>query len=832
MGDKRSKTLGLALLAVAGLAAVTFFAARSPGPRGHGDGSESLVARAPSGMVEVSTRETSARAPALLDSAPESAPETATEHGSAAPATPAARLSVTGRVVDEAGAPIEGAEVLEWSYLGTSREIARTEASGRFVGEVVQDHWLAFCVLASGHARVELPYTSRERGSLDLGTIVLAPGGEVQGRVRDGGGRVPVRVLLAVAPASLHHGVELAEELTRESFGDNRIGSTTEIAVDGSFHLRGLPVGEWFVWAEAPGGYGWSSRFQIAPGTRAEVEVVVPSADESFWISGRVLGPERRPLAGVQLSLLDSPGLDVLGWGNSATSAGDGGFLFELDEPGVFLLGARDPELRGAAREGVQVASGQRDLELVLPPLPWIDVRLVDERGKAIAWGNVWGAGAAHVPLTPLGESGVGRIPFEGLELRLEADAPGFMRAKFGPYGPDDVARGLELVLVPGGFVRGRITCDGRAVRGARLDLATSHVPGESRASRGTTPDGWPFGLTNHVQFSGDDGKSDGDGRFTLSIPNAGWHALRVEAEGYPLTLFGPWELDPARPSPELELALERGGALEGRVLLPPGESPLGRFVGVSNGWSFAHTTAVDAEGRYRFANLAPGACQVRPVEPPVAALQGLEPAWEEGAIAIEPDVVVPSGGTARFDLDCTTSRGWAVSGRFRFEGVELAAWWATLGIPASDGEIPVAQSPLATDGSFRLVTWKPGRYVLAIGCEQSTFRRPIELLSSETRVDLAYSAAWVEIPPGEPSDREKLTVVQIGQELPEGGEFLAWSWACNESRWRVAVPAGRVGVHAYWRGQEGPARSEPVELRAGEERELALPRKPSEGGE
>lgn len=831
MGDRRSRTVVLALLALAGLLCVAVLVARASRGRARGDGGAAPDASARSGAAELSATELGTRAPAVVDPAPaaQAAESARAGAGPRAEAARAARLQVTGRVVDEAGAPIAEAEVLEWNRRGTTRVVARTDENGHFEGEILQDHWLH--VYAAGFARAERPYSSRERGTLDLGTIVLAPGGDVHGRVREEGGRVPARALLVVSPAKSFPSEVDPGDVERATFGDDWFGSTSELAADGTFRLRGLPAGECFVWAETPGGHGWSPLFRVAAGDVVEVEVVVPRPDERAWISGRVSGADGMPLAEVQLTLRDTPGRETLGSWTSATSAPDGSFVLELDEPGVFTLRARDLEHRHGSLELAQVASGSRDLELVLPPLLWVEVRLVDERGAALAWGNVWGAGGdSEVPLTPLGERGIGRIPFAGRTLLLEADAPGYARKKFGPYAPADVERGLVLTLAPGGFVRGRLTSGGRAVKGARLDLSPAGEPGGALASRGTAPDGWPFALTNRLALGGDDGTSDGEGRFTLSIPNAGWHALSVVAEGFPLTVFGPWQLDPAHTSPALELELERGGALEGRVLLSPGEAPRGRYVGVSNGWNFAHTTAVQDDGSYRFASLAPGPWQVRPVEPPVASLQGLEFEWGGNRLEFEPDVEVRAGSTARHDLDCTFARGVSVSGRFAFEGVDLTGWRATLGIPANDGEIPVAVSELASDGTFRVSTWKPGRYVLGIACDESAFRQTVELLASETRVDLGCSAAWVEIVPTEPSAEDTRTVVKIGAQLPEGGSFSAWSGTCARSGWRVAVPAGRIEVLVHQRGVEEPVRSEPVDLLAGEERELALPRAPAGG--
>ena len=829
MGESRASSgrgALLVVLCVALLLAVALFLLRS-GARG-GDAADTGRAREERNSTtlvpaEAFEREPLAEARALE---PEDAASAGSTRAARAAAPAAVHLCVTGRVVDEQGAPIEGAEVRYWSPWDPGREIARSDASGVFSGGLTEEErGLTFEVLADGYQRAERRAASHAREVLDLGTIVLAPGGEVRGRVLEVGGRAPVEgtVALVAAEELPAGGGSAALEEGRKLFQDLEPQLWAELAPDGTFRLRGAPPGEHVLVAGGPGGIAWSPAFRLAAGAVLERELVLPRADENHWIEGRVFAPDGEPRAGIALSLNeDEAGLEEIGYAgpHDATSGEDGRFRFALFAPATFTLRARDPRRRTSDLVLPGVTSGRRDLELHLEPVRRVEVRLRDGRGRPIAWGNVWGHGLdSPVPLTPLGETGVGEIPFVGSELVLEADAPGFARGRFGPYRPADVARGLELVLVPGGFVRGRITSGGRPVRGARLDLSPSRAPDEPRPSQGLTPDGWPFAMRQLVRLDGQDGTSGGDGRFVLSVPNPDWHALRVEADGFPLTVFGPYELDPARANPELEVELARGGALEGRVLLAPGEAPLGRFVGVSNGWSYAHTTAVDAEGRFRFDALAPGEWQVRPVEPPVAALQPLERGWQLPPIPFEPDVVVRSGATAQFELDCTRPRGVALVGRFVFEGVPLDDWRAELQVLVGGREVRVVSSGLASDGSFRLVVPREDTFVLRVTDSERSFRREVRLAGPETRVELAFTSAWAVVEATE----EPVRRLHLAMTCADGSEFQAWPWD-SEERWRLAVPSGSLRLGAI-RTEDGELEwSEPVELAPGEERTLALP--------
>jgi hypothetical protein len=815
MGDSRSKAriLGFAGVVVAAFGVWLTLRAAGRAARGERAGERRSGSNEVARLSEPGALLSGERS--ALEFAP-GAPEVASSEPAqptSSPAAPVARLRVSGRVVDELQAPIEGAEVFGRVSFGEFLVFARSDASGAFAGEIARDHYLNFTVFAPGHARAEIRFLAEMRNDLELGTIVLAPGGAVLGRVFEEGGRVPAggEVALVEVDALPAGGGRALFSEANELWGDLDSPLHAELAPDGTFELPGVPIGEHLLVARTPGGMAWTPPIRVEAGATLEHELLVPRADESHWIEGRVLDARGEPLEGVALGLDDS-GVRI----DNVQTAPDGRFSFQLTEPGVFLLLASDPRQRSADLEFAGVRSGQRALELVLEPVPMVEVRLRDERGASIAWGNVWSIGGdSHVPLTPLGEHGVGRFPFVGREVRLEADAPGFARTRFGPYGREIVATGLELVLVPGGFVRGRVTSSGRAVKGARLDFSWAREPGELRLARGTAPDGWPFVVANHVNVSGQDGTSDGDGRFVLSIPSAGWHALRVEAEGFPLIVFGPWELDPARAGPELALELAPGGTLEGRVLLPAGESPLGRFVGASNGWSFAHTTAVDAEGRYRFANLAPGEWQVRPVLPPVASLQAFEVDWSAAGFEREPDVVVRSGASARFDLDLVTPRGCALAGHFRFEGVELADWSVILGISGMRGSSSVARSSLGRDGAFRVVAPRPGPYELYIWSEGRRFMREVQLSGVETTLELSFAPAKLAVD----SDSEQGRSLRIEGTCVDGTRFEAWSWRKKGSQtWRVDVPAGnfRVGSDGSW--------NPPLDLAPGEERVLTLP--------
>lgn len=82
---------------------------------------------------------------------------------------------------------------------------------------------------------------------------------------------------------------------------------------------------------------------------------------------------------------------------------------------------------------------------------------------------------------------------------------------------------------------------------------------------------------------------------------------LRVEAAGHALAMHGPV----APGSKQIEIALARGGALEGRVLLEPGLPIAELTVYAPEDRGGAPRVVPDAEGRFRLEGVSPGMCSV-----------------------------------------------------------------------------------------------------------------------------------------------------------------------------------------------------------------------------
>lgn len=725
----RNLSLGVGLLALGALVSVL---ARSPARPGRADSEAERVSTA-RGDAPLLARAEPPSELAAEERAPASIPSPASPRPDR-PAPPAAVrvLAVTGRVVDLEGAPIAGAEVLVWEEQDPcGRVLARAAEHGDFRGTVTRQGWggQSFTVLADHHRAERIDVFDAGNLELQLGTVRLAPGSEVAGCVTDESGRGIAGAGVAWLPASAfpedpararragfgaHEGPSGLSELRELGYAGGSGGSfvpDAESAADGRFRLRGLPLGEGFVAAWKYGcSHGWSPLLELRAEPASDLVIVLlPSPTAATQIEGIVRDPAGAARADIHVQ--GRCGRSYAG----VSSAADGSFLLDEGWSAPVLLRAEDEEQRWAPAELAGVVPGTRGIELVLRAPTWLTVRLLDGAERPIPWGLVR-LGSAREDTGP---DGAVRFQEPVLAFELEAFAPGFRTQTFGPFDPAEIQDELALHLSPGQAVRGRVTFRGRPVAGARLDLCTSSAPGVTQESRNAAPRDDPFLLSGQVDVDGNDGMSGAGGEFVLTLHNDGWHSLRVETEGFPTNVFGPYSLAREAGAEGLELELERAGALAGHVRVAPDAEPHERLVGACNGWGFVRAAPVREDGSYRIENLAPGSYQVRACAPPIAALQQLVPG-EETREPVTWDCQVAAGATTRFDLDLSQEGSVVLAGQLTLVGVEPRDWEAALLSVPADPTIagsPRATTTLDAQGRFELVLSRPGTYGLWLAC-------------------------------------------------------------------------------------------------------------------
>ena len=777
------------LLAVLGLGAALLVAGAAIAGRGARPERRATPGSAAAGSARESAAPLAGRPLAPPAAREPAAAPTAPTPTAAAPARPAAPASplptgplLDGRVVDEAGTPIGGAELRVtgapvWSdrardaapsLVATSSADGTLEArlalDGLGVGELGAPAFSALPaigtllrleVAASGFATASL--VVRLGGpEVHLGTIVLAPGIELSGRVLDPAGAPVAGAEVRWIPE--HYWPRDPERAREEGVWRGDLPDhdlVTQADEAGLYRLAGVPASRGFLLGRGPGtAYGWTEPFDPPAEGVLGIDLVLPPVASDVAIGGRVLRPDGSPAAHALVRSLPE-GEPASGMHVRADA--EGRFLFTPRDASPCRVQAFDAEERARPAEAGGVAPGTLDLVLRLGEPEWLEVVLADASadGAPIPWGWVRGFADGRlegaIPMTQADHAGSLRVPRPLGQLRLEAFAPGFRTQRFGPFDPARLGRRLVLSLERGQAVTGRVVHRGRPVAGARLGLALTQPPGSLAWSASAAPLDSPFVVLGTAKLSGHDATSDEDGAFVATLHASGRTSVHVVAEGFPPTTFGPFVWSTMHGATDVVLELERGGAIEGRVLAG-GAALGGRLVGASNGWGYVVSTRTDGEGRFRLEDLQPGPWQVRPCAPPLAAVEALAlrrspRPWEPGApSSSDPSVPVwdcevrPARAT-RFDLDLSDHEAFVLEGELA-SGWDVAGWSAELRAPGEGEERVLGSDTLDRHGRFRIAISRGGPLRLVVTGE-------LVILDQELHLERGTNPWRAEVPTG-----------------------------------------------------------------------------------
>ncbi len=651
------------------------------------------------------------------------------------------RFRIEGRVLGEDGEPIEGAEVVlqhDRSALATSdaegflraeAEMTRLSGPGSLFDNL---GWAYVDVVADGYAARSFEASARAGETLQLGVVRLVPGADIVGFVRDQQGDPIEDAQVSWRPA-----VDFPDDPARARLHGvaTRTWPVPDAATrgDGSFVMRGAPAGDAFLVGWASGKhFAWTEPFTVVAGVRVERDLWLEDTGRRSWtIAGRVRSSDGHPLPGVLVFARE-------GFGRSEGET-DAEGRFELTVYGESqTVEARDPEDRRYPARVEGVREGASDLELVMDAPIWREVRVVDTSGEPIAWSHIrcqGHDGPKRGELLSAGARGSVTILEPRTEFTIDAFAPGYRSETFGPYEPatsrdSEIERPAVVIkLIEGDAIRGRVVHRGRPIAGARIRVgATALKPARSIE---LTRIGRPL-YYRRAQIDGRDATTDGSGKFVASLHNDGWHTIAVEAQGLPLTVFGPFEWSRPDGATGVELELQEGGAIEGRVLVAPGAAVAGRLIGVCNGWSFLRSAPVDADGSFRIDGLAPGDYQVRALVRPVSSLQALSIFRTLGDVQeVVSDCVVRSGKTTHVVLDLTEEGSVRLLGRFGWEDGTRTRYGAVqLAEPGSRDAL--ASMNLATDGRFEFALSTGGPLTIHVFADNGRFRQDFDLVRGD----------------------------------------------------------------------------------------------------
>ena len=500
-----------------------------------------------------------------------------------------------GKVQDPAGRPIAGAEAVVRPALRpgsaddnatageTGTPAVQSDAQGVFSLPELPAAEVELAVRRTGFAPAVFPALRIPNGTgpADLGVVTLRPGATLAGRVVDARGKALTvgEIFLLEQPAG-------PNEVDR-ALKDRKPAAT--IAVDGRFSIgdlaQGTPV---HVTVRAPGYLIAQVRAVRPPTAKPLVIRLEPEAA----LIGRVVDEAGEPVPGARIDLHwqaflpeepDRPvGEPIL---RNTRADGEGRFA-----------------LRGLPAAGTARVSASAPafvpLDAVEVPLPRPaaagELRLVLERG-ALLQGRVTTAAGEPVPAVRVGVSGAGTATnddglywLEGAELGKQEVV--FLHPSYGrvlkPFEIQPGSNVLDLSFEPGVEVAGRVVDEaGKPVSSAKVEL---------------TPENH-FEVRQYRDVTGE------DGRFRLAPVLAGKYRLKAGADGFTDTESPGTLTVTTDPVSNLEVTLEKGAVLSGKILGLPPEDLAQVEVEARSDRGERVAAWTDGRGRYEARPLAPG---------------------------------------------------------------------------------------------------------------------------------------------------------------------------------------------------------------------------------
>jgi hypothetical protein len=226
------------------------------------------------------------------------------------------------------------------------------------------------------------------------------------------------------------------------------------------------------------------------------------------------------------------------------------------------------------------------------------------------------------------------------------------------------------------------------------------------------------------------------DGTFRLDAIDPGTYRVTARARGFASAEAFPVAVGENDPNPDLELSMERGWILRGRVLDPAGKGVGGALVVVAppgaaeSGFLPAQT---DAAGNFRITAPADGAVNVAAISPRFAP--SVQTGIEMPADGSPGDVVLNMGPGGTLRVRVERRNGAPVPG-------QAVAYQPVPMFPGSDVVLDRNPArPTGADGTTRVPLLYPGSYLLSI-----TGRRDVPAIQA-TVIDGAETEAVIEIP-------------------------------------------------------------------------------------
>lgn len=564
---------------------------------------------------------------------------------------PGAGSAVSGRVLNDRGEPVVGAEVMlsedamtgealseKFFFSGADQQTpsridtVSTDAQGQYRFDEV--HSGKSFYLGARHADYRLVQTTtgRLQPSVEkvMPDLVISAGAVFEGYVSDVANN-------PVGDAAVH--LDSVYMLGYEYASPDRVSTLTDPS--GYFRIENVPVGIRRAAIEAEGYASHLSKDIEFRDDASQTEALNFRLEIATPIGGDIVGPEGEPVVGAEVwAILASQGENSCR--GRAVSDETGRFLINGLRNGVYRVTVLAPGYVDGGKTGVQ--SGEVALHLELKALPGVRGIALGSDGAPLAnfSASLRTVDPSRELYSSVGQTWVFEDAEEGAfqvpapnpgEYVVVVEAPGYAPTSSEPVQvhADGPLSEVTVTMGAGGTLTGRVLgADGAAVSGAQVSTWDHTIADDpflgiwdtSMATRATTTTG-------------------SDGTFTLSNLHTASYRLFVSHAGHAPTVTEEILVDDGSTAQAGDLQLSSGGTVEGFVLDTDGQA-LGNAVVylIATEGQQRFEGRSDSEGQYRIENVRAGTYLVIAPGP---VMPGFTPSRDQ--------VDVSDGQSARMDL-------------------------------------------------------------------------------------------------------------------------------------------------------------------------------------
>lgn len=726
--------------------------------------------------------------------------------------------TLRGRIVDEQGLPLAGAEIearSSSSWGGRARRLSRDEPAGRVASSDLEGRFalqrlptgsLDIVITRAGYAREIVPGVEMLEGEdRDLGEVELEPGRSVFGRVTDDVGA-------PLADASIYVLEGSARNLMRMNRPPWGVEPDAVSGADGSFIVADRRADETISLLAHRKGFTLSQRSGVEV---ANADAIVLELEPASRVSGVVLDEDESPVPGASVMLTKStigPGGRAFfsGMGGSGETDSEGRFVIENVRPDTWTLGAGGRGFLSTTRPAVEVPRGEdvEDLELTLSRGARLAGLVLEPDGSP--------AGDASVSIADREEGGVGAwMSFGGRAARTDAEGRFVLegldmgdqsvRASHADY--PSLTRDVEIGEGSNSIT---LTFDaGLSVSGRVVDRGGAPVAGANAYLR-PAGSGWRAGRA----------ETGPDGSFVIEGMKPGEYEASASASGYssPEETQRVTLVEGQAPAP-LELVLSESAVIRGRVIgLESRDYADVRVSAASSEGRWGSSSGVDFEGAFLLEGVGPGTWTV----------QGR---MSEGGRVANAEVTL-SEGALEASVDLDFGAGLTLKGRILRAGapVDGARVFAS-----REGAPEGASAMTNSEGRYALSGLSPGEYLVTAmeGFGEAAVERTI-VLEGDGSLDLEFPSARIAGRVVRAADRKPLVgaVVSVEHLDAEPDGWAGTGGAASDPEGRFAVEGLAAGAWRVKASLPGYAvGEEKVSITEGESRDdLTLALDPTEG--